>query len=71
MDECPDIAAVDESADRTSRRSARKTWVEIITRGEGSACRVCGPPPATVELLSGVDEARNPREIRTVTVAMG
>ena len=34
MDEYPGIAAVDESAHTTSRRSARNTRVEIITRGE-------------------------------------
>ena len=34
MDERPDIAAIDESAHTTSRRSTRNPLVEIITRGE-------------------------------------
>jgi hypothetical protein len=34
-------------------------------------CRQCGQPRATVELLSGVDEARAPREIKTIPRAVG
>jgi transposase len=34
MDSIPDIAALDESAQTTSRKSARSPWMEIIARGE-------------------------------------